>query len=647
MSKLEEALSHHQRGDLEEAERDYLEILQSEPNHPDALHLLGVVAGQRAEPARAAELIEKAIALDPMAAYHKNLGGALRAQGRLEAAIGSFGQSLAIEFDDDTLDSLARTLIAHGAPEQALECYLRALSLWPENKRARDGLVSLLRTVRPAGHWAELEDALIECFRSNDIVPQHLAGVTANQLEHKYAFHERLPLTGSATDFLDTLSRDRLFLNLLTDTVNVDFEVERFLTALRRYFLLAFDHSTRMPKGYVELLASLALQCFNNEHVFNLDVEEFQAVEKLAVDMDTSRDELEVQALLLACYRPLASLRGADGLAASDTANWCPQSRMLLTRTLVEPLAEMAIENEIESLGAIEDATSEAVRAQYEENPYPRWLNLGESNEYDLVSTLRARFPHFALPDFLAKDPRILIAGCGTGEEVVRFAVSNPGSEIVAIDLSRRSLAYAVRMARRFGVDNVRFLQGDILEADKLDGRFHVISSVGVLHHLANPIAGWRLLADKLSPSGLMRIALYSESARRPLTAARDEIERRGLKPTTEDIREFRTLVLGGSIDGELGEFSTGREFYSLSDCRDLLFHVEEHLFTPAQIGEALAEIGLNLVGFDLSNLNVPSSFHQEFQFGRRMIDIEDCERIEVRYPRAFVSMYRFWCQKR
>lgn len=648
MSKLEEALNYHQRGDLGEAERVYLEILETRPDHPDALHLLGVVAGQRAQPGRAVELIEKAIALDPtVAAYHKNLGGALRAQGRIEAAVEALSQSLAIEFDDDTLDILARTLIAHGAPEQAVECYLRTLSLWPENERARDGLVSLLRTVRPAGSWAELESELIECYRSDVIVHQHLAGITANQLKHRCAFHESLPLNDTPSGFLDTLSRDPLLMNLLAGTVNVDFEIERFLTALRRHFLLGFDQSTGVPKGHVDLLASLALQCFNNEYVFNVDADETLAVERLIGNIDSIRNEQESQVLLLACYRPLVSLRGADELTASHTARWCPQSQTLLARTLVEPLEERAIEDGIESLGSIKDATSAAVRAQYEENPYPHWLNVGDSGEYDLISSLRARFPHFTPPGFLDERPRILVAGCGTGEEVVRFAVSNPESEIVAMDLSRRSLAYAVRMAKKLGVENVRFLQGDILEADKLDGTFHVITSVGVLHHLADPIAGWRVLAGKLPASGLMRIALYSETARRPLTDARDEIERRGLEPTAEGIRKFRTLILSGAIDGDLGELSTGREFYSLSDCRDLLFHVQEHLFTPRRIGEALADIGLNLVGFDLSNLNVPPSFQEEFRFDGRMVDIADCERIEERYPRAFVSMYRFWCQKR
>jgi 2-polyprenyl-3-methyl-5-hydroxy-6-metoxy-1,4-benzoquinol methylase len=414
------------------------------------------------------------------------------------------------------------------------------------------------------------------------------------------------------------------------------------------------DETLGIPNEHFELLAALALQCFNNEYVFNIDFEETQAVGRLASAVcecvaredERSRADLESQVIALTCYVPLASLQCARELAASNTTGWCPISQKLLVRTLLEPLEERAIDGEIDSLGPVANRTSMSVRAQYEENPYPRWLNVGDFDESDLISTLRARFPLFTPPDSLRGDARILIAGCGTGEEAIRFAAANRDSEVVAVDLSRRSLAYAVRMARMLRIDNVRFLQGDILDLEKLGGRFHVISSVGVLHHLADPLAGWRMLTDMLAPSGLMRVALYSERARRPLTVARDEIEWRGFKPVAEDIRKFRSLVLSGAINGGLAELSTGREFYSLSDFRDLLFHVQEHRFTPAQISEVLSAMGLELIGFDLSNLNIPQSAIEVTRHDRKIADFAACERIEELYPRAFLSMYRFWCRK-
>ena len=258
----------------------------------------------------------------------------------------------------------------------------------------------------------------------------------------------------------------------------------------------------------------------------------------------------------------------------------------------------------------------------------------------------RAQFPHVTPPAFLSENMRILVAGCGTGQEPISFALKYRNSEVVAVDLSRRSLAYGARMAHKLGVTNVRFLQTDILNLERLGERFHIISSAGVLHHMADPIAGWRVLADRLVPSGLMQVNLYSESARRPLAVAQEEIKRRGLKPIAENIRSFRTLILSGAFNSELTDFTAAKDFYSLSGCRDLLFHVKEHRFTVAQIREALAALGLVLIGFDLSKLHIPQHFQERSDHDSDMNDFATCERLEQLYPRAFLSMYRFWCHK-
>jgi tetratricopeptide (TPR) repeat protein len=80
---LQTAISHHQAGRLNQAEALYRQILNQEPRHPDALHLLGVIAQQRGRPAQAIEMIERAVALNPgQAIYHVNLGEAYRSAGK-------------------------------------------------------------------------------------------------------------------------------------------------------------------------------------------------------------------------------------------------------------------------------------------------------------------------------------------------------------------------------------------------------------------------------------------------------------------------------------------------------------------------------------------------------------------------------------
>ena len=99
MANLDEALATalrlHQAGRLQDAEPIYQQILKSEPDHVDALHLLGVLAHQRGDHARAVAFIARAIGLDgSQAAFHNNLGNALGSQGQLAEAIASYQRAL-------------------------------------------------------------------------------------------------------------------------------------------------------------------------------------------------------------------------------------------------------------------------------------------------------------------------------------------------------------------------------------------------------------------------------------------------------------------------------------------------------------------------------------------------------------------------
>lgn len=94
-------------------------------------------------------------------------------------------------------------------------------------------------------------------------------------------------------------------------------------------------------------------------------------------------------------------------------------------------------------------------------------------------------------------------------------------ADVLAIDLSLSSLSYAARKTQELGLKNIRYAQADIL-ALKPSMTFDVIDSSGVLHHLGDPLKGWRNLAGLLRPSGLMHIGLYSAIARKNINALRE-----------------------------------------------------------------------------------------------------------------------------
>jgi 2-polyprenyl-3-methyl-5-hydroxy-6-metoxy-1,4-benzoquinol methylase len=91
---------------------------------------------------------------------------------------------------------------------------------------------------------------------------------------------------------------------------------------------------------------------------------------------------------------------------------------------------------------------------------------------------------------------------------------------------------------------NVEYAQADILKLATIGRSFDRIESVGVLHHLGDPKAGWRILLSLLKPDGVLRVGLYSTVARRSIVEARAIIAERGYRATPEGIRALRQTII-------------------------------------------------------------------------------------------------------
>lgn len=202
-----------------------------------------------------------------------------------------------------------------------------------------------------------------------------------------------------------------------------------------------------------------------------------------------------------------------------------------------------------------------------------------------------------------------------------------------------------MRQTRALGLSNVTYAQADLLQLGSLDRRFDLIESSGVLHHLADPLAGWRVLAALLRPGGLMRLGFYSERARADVVAGRAFVASRGRGATAEDIRKIRQEILR-SFDPVLRNLTRFRDFFSTSECRDLLFHIQEHRLTLPQIEANLAELRLDFLGFVLDAATV-RRFHARHPDPRTATDLGAWHRFECDYPETFSAMYQFWAQSR
>ncbi len=142
-----EGRAHHGAGRLQEAEAIYRRVFAAEPDCPDAVHLLGVIAHQNGDDGVAVELITKAIAANPRAAeYHNNLGTALKRLGRLEDAVAAYEGALELRPEyAEAHYNLGNTLRDQDKPEEAVTAFLRAVELRPNYAEAHNNLGNVLR----------------------------------------------------------------------------------------------------------------------------------------------------------------------------------------------------------------------------------------------------------------------------------------------------------------------------------------------------------------------------------------------------------------------------------------------------------------------------------------------------------------------
>ena len=473
----------------------------------------------------------------------------------------------------------ARALAARSAFGPALEEMVRALEAAPQ--------VDAL--------WAQFGD-LVRFYNFRHPLDPRLHTLLERALAHAAVDPGDLvrPISSAALSRPDALE-DPLLLQLLPQTVIRDPRLEERIVAERR-------DASRAP---LERLVAIAHQCFNTEYLFAEDGDEIRR----------GHDWRDLA--LYAAYKPLHTLPEA-GRLSKELASTPLAS--LARRQIDEPAHEAQLRGTIPALTALAGDVSSAVQAQYEANPYPRWR----------------RVPR--VPPGEERASRVLIAGCGTGQHAITTALRMPGAKVLALDLSLASLAYAKRKTLELGVANIDYAQADLLALTPQDGRFDHIEASGVLHHLADPLAGWRVLAGLLDPGGSMRIGLYSELGRRAIVRARALIGERRFAATPAGIRACRAAL---RADESFASIVRNEDFYSMSGCRDLLFHVQEHRFELPQIKEMLRDLGLRFTGFEFADSGMTLA-----RYPGDPLDLDGWHAYEREHPDTFARMYQYWVTK-
>ena len=138
-------------------------------------------------------------------------------------------------------------------------------------------------------------------------------------------------------------------------------------------------------------------------------------------------------------------------------------------------------------------------------------------------------------------------------------------------------------------------------------------------------------------------IGLYSELARQDIVIIRREIRELGIRSSNVEMRSFRDEINQSKKEHHKSVFRF-RDYYTLSELKDLMFHVQEHRFTISQIKDHLDELGLEFCGFEADQML--SHFKQNNTNKSDPFDLDKWQSYEEINPHAFAGMYQFWCQK-
>jgi len=251
----------------------------------------------------------------------------------------------------------------------------------------------------------------------------------------------------------------------------------------------------------------------------------------------------------------------------------------------------------------MQDTVTEAVRKQYEAYSYPPPIEDAEQflKQWGPL-TCDPRFAGIQLwPEGRPRQElRILCAGCGSSQSPL-IALNNPDCAVLGIDLSDASLAHSNRLRDRHGLKNLELQRMSLLDVGQLGSSFDLILCTGVLHHLPNPDAGLKALADVLDPRGSMGIMLYGTAARAGVYQIQDILRRLGAGPDAAGLGMARELLKFVPPHHYLFEPNGKLPIDLAQDAGivDMLLHPQDRAYSVPELLQFVADAGLIFFGWN------------------------------------------------
>ncbi len=619
--------------------------LTLQPENTDALYNMGLSQVSLGEVDQGLILIEKAFALKPSKDMAVNLGDTFYAQENYRLASYYYMKARQIDKNDaDVQFKLAGALYRENDTVASIVLHVDLVGRFPKNHIYISSLVDVYRRFDHTTFDDSVYKVLLTCLKAENVKHRNLGPAWASLIRLNPALKPLRDLydapAGSAriADLSPLLADE--FLNIgLQNLPVLDIDLEKTLTGVRKYFLQDWQNADQWPKEALTFLCSLAVQCWYNDFVFFESAEEKTLLASLTENLKdvvaTGGEKGLAQACLFAlysCYRPLYTIKTA-GLKLPLAKGILYEMKALLKAQATNPETEAELMKTIPDFTEITDAVSQAVQAMYAQRPYPRWKSASKGALHPSVAEL-------------SRGMNILIAGCGTGQEAALFGNSAPHARITAVDLSLPSIAYAKRMATELGyAPKIDFMHGDLIDVGKIGREFDLVVSSGVLHHMKEPEKGWAAILETLKPGGRMSISLYSKIARdHTLGPASAYIQEKGYSSSDDDIRKFRRDVMEMPKGDPVRYCTRASDFYMLSECNDLLFHIQEHRMTFPVLKEMTARLGLEMFHIYMPPASL-KAWHAKYPDAKGF-DFDRLHEFEQENPDTFLEMYKMYFKR-
>ena len=224
---LRDAIAHHHRGQLKQAQAMCNKILEIEPRHVDAIHLLGVIAYQTGNHQVAVDLFSSAIEVNPnIADFYSNLGVALQELKQLDDALVSYNKAISLQPDYiDAYYNRGNALKELKQFEAAIASYDKAIVLRPDYAEAFSNRGNVLKELK------QLEAAVASYMKAIELKPDYAEAYSnlGNTLKELKRFDEALASYKRAINLKPDLAE------AFSNQGNVFNELKQFEAAVASY----------------------------------------------------------------------------------------------------------------------------------------------------------------------------------------------------------------------------------------------------------------------------------------------------------------------------------------------------------------------------------------------------------------------------